>query len=254
MTRPDRRRLRHGVRRLAVRTLFAAVLLSMAACGDDPARHDGDHVISGDLAGDREQATFLMTAGADVIRVRAHDLDGELYRISTPEDSKVLPTAVLDDEVLTTSLTDGPGSGLAIVTAELNAAVRWTIRLHGGAKEQLLDLSAGKVARVDFVAGTSRAELFLPPPSGAVAIGLAGGAGEFRIHLPKHVPARVRIGGGAGTADIDGERHTGIAGGTVLTTDSWTDAGDRYDIDLTAGVSHLSLDRQPNDSPSVASR
>jgi hypothetical protein len=240
-----RRRPRRRRRRIALRSVITAgLLLSVAACGEDPARRDGGNVVSGDLADGREQATFVMTAGADVIRIRAHDLDGSQYRISTPENSKVLPSVVFDDEVLTTSLKDGAGSGPAVITAELDATVRWTIRLHGGAKEQIVDLSAGKVARVDFVAGTRRAELTLPPPSGAIEIGLAGGAGEFRIHLPEQVPARVRIGGGAGAADIDGEHHTGIAGGTVLTTRGWTGATDRYDIDLTAGVSHLSLDRR----------
>lgn len=228
--------------------IAAALLMSVAACGNDPPRHDGGHVVHGDLADGREQATFLMAAGADVIRVRAHDLDGSLYRISTPKNSRVLPSVVFDDDVLTTSLTDGAGTGPAVVTAELDAAVRWTIRLHGGAKEQIVDLSAGKVARIDFIAGTSRAELTLPTPLGAVAVGLAGGAGKFRVHLPEKVPARVRIGGGAGTADIDGEHHTGIAGGTVFTTPGWTGAADRYDIDLTAGVSHLSLDRRSDDT------
>jgi hypothetical protein len=253
MTQPytrDRHRSHpcHRRWRVAVGSLIAAALLvSVAACGDDPARPEGGHVVSGDLADGREQATFLMTAGADVIRIRAHDLDGSLYRISTPENSKVLPSVVFDDEVLTASLREGAGTGPAVVTAELDAAVRWTIRLHGGAKEQIVDLSAGKVARVDFIAGTSRAELTLPAPSGAVAVGLAGGSGEFRVHLPEKVPARVRIGGGAGTADIDGEHHNGIAGGAVFTTPGWTGAADRYDIDLTAGVSHLSLDRRSDD-------
>lgn len=55
-----------------------------------------------------------MTASADVIRIRAHDLGGSLHHISTPENSKILPSVVFDDEVITTSLTEGADTGPAV--------------------------------------------------------------------------------------------------------------------------------------------
>jgi hypothetical protein len=57
------------------------------------------------------------------------------------------------------------------------------------------------------------------------------------------VPVRVRVGGGAGSATVDGARHNGLSAGTVLTSDGWDAASDRYDVDATAGVSALIVDR-----------
>ncbi|MFC7760502.1 hypothetical protein ACFQY4_22570 [Catellatospora bangladeshensis] len=43
---------------------------------------------------------------------------------------------------------------------------------------------------------------------------------------------------------VDGVRRSGIAGGTVFTPPGWADAADRYDVDATAGVSTLTVDRR----------
>jgi hypothetical protein len=238
------------MRRTIVARALVAALLILSACDDAPDRGGDDHVVSGGAADDRTDATFIMAGGADVVQVRARDLDGDLYRVSKPDDAKVVPVVSLDGDVLTATLRDASGTGPAVVTAELSAAVRWQIRLDGGAKEEIVDLTAGRVAGVDFVAGTSRAEVSLPRPNGAVEVVLAGGASQFLVHLTGQVPARVRIGGGAGTVDVEGERRTGVAAGTVLTTSGWTGTGDRYDIDVTAGVSSLVVNRlRPTGEP-----
>lgn len=52
-------------------------------------------------------------------------------------------------------------------------------------------------------------------------------------------PARVRVGGGAGTVTVDDDHRTGVAAGTVVTSGDWTGSGDRYEIELSAGVSRL---------------
>ena len=69
---------------------------------------------------------------------------------------------------------------------------------------------------------------------------MAGGATEFTVHVPAGVATGVRVGGGAASVEVDGVRRTGLPGGTVVTTAS---APDRYDVDATAGVSTLVLDR-----------
>jgi hypothetical protein len=58
--------------------------------------------------------------------------------------------------------------------------------------------------------------------------------------VPRGVATAVRIGGGAASTEVDGVRRTGLAAGTVLAT---TTAADRYDVDATAGVSTLTLER-----------
>ncbi|MEV6342729.1 hypothetical protein [Actinoplanes sp. NPDC051851] len=94
------------------------------------------------------------------------------------------------------------------------------------------------------VAGTSLAEVALPPVAGTMTVTLAGGASQLTVHVTGDAPVRVRVGGGAGTATIDGVRHTGITGGTDFTPPGWATATGRYDIDLTSGVSNLTVDRR----------
>ena len=72
---------------------------------------------------------------------------------------------------------------------------------------------------------------------------MTGGASTFDVHLPDGTPARVLLAAGAGQATIDGIAHSGIAGGTTLSTPDWNTTADRYDLNLIAGVSSLTLDR-----------
>ena len=82
--------------------------------------------------------------------------------------------------------------------------------------------------------------LVLPVPDRAVPIRMAGGATDFTLNVPRGVATAVRIGGGAASTEVDGVRRTGLAAATVLATA--TDP-DRYDVDATAGVSTLTLQR-----------
>ena len=74
-----------------------------------------------------------------------------------------------------------------------------------------------------------------------MAVSLAGGATELTVHLAGTQPARVRVGAGAGTVTVDDDHRTGVAAGTVLTPGDWTGSGDRYEIELSAGVSRLAV-------------
>jgi hypothetical protein len=96
---------------------------------------------------------------------------------------------------------------------------------------------------LDFGAGSARIDATLPAPVGTVPVTMSGGASSFQLHLPHGVPVQVRFAGGAGSAVVDGTSRSGIAGGTVLSALDWQGAANRYDIDNTAGVSALTLDR-----------
>ena len=223
--------------------LLVVLLLLLSACSHDSDRGSGDHVVAGGTVQDRGEATFVMAAGADVVRVRAADLGGDLYRIATPDDSKVVPKVHVDQDTVTATVADAPGSGPAVVTTELSTGIRWRIRLEGGAKEEIVDLTGGKATAVELVAGTSLAEVSLPPPDGRVSVSLAGGASELKVHLAGSQPARVSVSAGAGTVTVGDDQRTGVAAGTVLTSGDWTGSGDRYEIELSAGVSRLSVTR-----------
>jgi len=149
---------------------------------------------------------------------------------------------VLDvqDDTVTVHLVPTGLSGPAAVTVLVDPRVRWQVRMSGGAVSQRLDLRGARLSGVDLVAGATRIELDLPVPDRTVPVRMAGGATEFTVHVPAGVATGVRIGGGAASTDVDGVRRTGLAGGTVLSTAT---AADRYDVDATAGVSTLVLDR-----------
>nr|WP_296075963.1 hypothetical protein [uncultured Actinoplanes sp.] len=195
------------------------------------------------LRGGADARRFSLVNGADVVRVRVADLGADRYDVSTPDGSKVVPTVAVDDGEIIAGVRDSGGTGPAVVNVVLDDNVRWQIRLAGGASDQAVDLTAGPGGDVDFSAGTARAAVALPAARGTQRVVLAGGAGEFRVRLAGRAPVRVRAGGGAGSVTIDGERHSGVAGGTVWAPDDWSSAADRYDIDATSGFSTLDVSR-----------
>jgi hypothetical protein len=72
---------------------------------------------------------------------------------------------------------------------------------------------------------------------------MTGGAGQLTIHTPAETPGRITVGGGAARVTLDGNHHTGVPGGTVFEPPAWAGARDRYDIDMAAAVSTLTVDR-----------
>ena len=86
----------------------------------------------------------------------------------------------------------------------------------------MVDLRGGKVAGVAVMAGSAALDVSLPRPSGTLPFLLAGGVSQFRLSLPGGVPVQVAVGGGASFVSVDGQKLTGIAGGTVLTPPGWT--------------------------------
>jgi hypothetical protein len=191
----------------------------------------------------QSEAELDVVSGADTVVVRAADLGDQLFRASTPAGARVAPQAAVADNAVRVSLADSHGVGGADLLVELSTRVRWKIRLDGGAKQETVTMDAGRLAGLDFGAGSSRIEVTLPVPEGTVPVRMTGGTSAFDLRLPPGVTAQVRMAGGGGQATIDGTVHTGIPGGTVFTPDEWTTATDRYLIDNTAGVSSLTLDR-----------
>jgi hypothetical protein len=129
------------------------------------------------------------------------------------------------------------------VVIDLNSAVVWRIALDGGATEEDIDLSGGRLSELDLGAGAGRITAVLPAPRATVPVRMTGGASSFEVRLPGQVEARVLFAGGAGEATIDGAVHTGIAGSTTLATPGWNTAVNRYSVENAAGLSSFTLDR-----------
>lgn len=188
-----------------------------------------------------DAATVDLVSGATTVTVRSDDLAGtDRLQALTPDGAGVAPVLETDGDTVSVHLVQTGEPGPSAVTVLLDRRVRWQVRLSGGASSELLDLRSARLSGIDLAAGAARIELVLPVPDRTVPITMAGGATEFTLHVPCGVATAVRIGGGAGSADVDGVRRTGLAAGTVIAT---VIATDRYDVEATAGVSTLTLER-----------
>lgn len=212
----------------------------LGGCDDD--RAGGSHTASAPRDG-REAATLDVVSAATVLTVRAADVGDDLYRVSTPDDSAVAPRPVVADDRVRMHLVDTGAAGPKALDVRLNPAVRWDVLVTGGQTEVVVDLSGGRVGAVELAGGASRIELSLPRPAGTRTVTLAGGASQLVVHAPDGVPVRVRAGSGAGQVSVDGREHRGVSAGAAFAPAGWDGASDRYDIDCTAGVGTVTVDR-----------
>ncbi|MEU7909131.1 hypothetical protein [Actinoplanes sp. NPDC049118] len=202
-----------------------------------------DQVVRGGSVGSGKPAEFVLVNAADVVRIEVGDLGSDLYQVSTPAESAVVPTVDVDGSSIVARLRDAGRDGPAIVTVVLSDDVRWAVRLAGGASDQAVDLTGGPGGDVDFAAGTSRAEVTLPAARGTQRVTLGGGASRLLVHLAGDAPVRVATGSGAGDVTVDGQTRTGVSGGSVFAAPGWDAAADRFDVDATSGVSSLTVAR-----------
>lgn len=202
-----------------------------------------DHVVRGGVVRAGDSATFELVNGSDVVRVTVGDLGSDLFQVSTPAQSKVVPAVDVDGSTVVSRLRGTGLGGPALVTVVLSDDVRWRVRLTGGASDQAVDLTGGRGGDVEFVAGTSRAEVSLPAAAGTQRINVGGGASQLVVHLTGNAPVRVATKDGAGDVTVDGQSLGGVAGGSVFTVPGWDTAADRFDIDATSGVSAVTVSR-----------
>lgn len=202
-----------------------------------------DHVVRGGAvsAVKDKPATFSLVNGADVVQVRVGDLGGDLFEVSTPAESKVVPKVDVDGPTVVAGLRDTGLAGPALVTVVLSDDVRWGVRMAGGASDQTVDLKGGPGGDVEFSAGTSRAEVSLPAAKGTQRVVLGGGASQLLVNLAGAAPVRVAAKNGAGEVTIDGQTTSGVPGGATYTAPGWDTATDRFDIDATSGVSSVTV-------------
>jgi hypothetical protein len=240
--RPTRRTLIIAAAVVAAIVLVVAVILVAAelrdADGDGIA--NGDRVVTAPLDG-REAATLEVLTGATTITVRVADLGDRLYRAATPDGSGLVPRTTIDDDRVQVYLDKRGPAGPDAVEVQLNSRARWTVRVVGGAVDEMIDASAGRLAGLDIVGGAARIEVRLPRPEGTVPVRMSGGANQLAFDVPDGTPTRVRLGSGAASVTVDGAGHSGVGAGTIVATPGWDAATDRYDIDAIAGVAVLTV-------------
>ncbi len=224
--------------------LIVAAVTAAVWRARDESTGRGSHTVTAAVAG-RDQATLDLLSGVTAVTVTAADLGDVLYRVRTPDGGRMVPGVSDLDGRIGVQLSD-TGNGApdkGVVAVELNRDVRWTVRFTAGATSNTADLRGlREIGGVEYIGGVSAIELSLPSAKGVVPVRMSGGAGTFRVHLPQDRPVRVVAGGGAGSVTVDGTRHDGVSGGATFQSGD-TAAADRFEIDNTAGVSSVIVDR-----------
>ena len=220
---------------------------ALAACSSAPPLPPpppAAHTASLDVDG-HSRATLDVLTGTTALTIgtAAFAPGGPLLRVTTPAGGSAPALSVASPDGSLVDLTTG---NAAAVTVTLNAAVSWQLELDGGSTRTTADLRGGQVTGVAFNAGSSVISLALPRPHGSVPVQMTGGASQFLLSLPGGVPARVTAAGGAGEVSLEGQNHTGVAGGSVFTTPGWAPGVTGFDIEATAGASRIAVTARPS--------
>jgi hypothetical protein len=203
------------------------------------------HTVSMTVGG-RTRASLDVLTGTTVLTIGTASFGpgGPLLTVTTPAGTPVPQLSKSNPDGTANGngpLVDLTAPNTPAVTVTLNAAVSWQINLDGGASRTDVDLTGGQLSGISFNAGSSLVTLALPRPHGNVPVQMVGGASDFQLSLPNGVPAQVTAGGGASEVSLEGQQHTGVAGGSVFTTAGWSPGVTGFDIDATAGVSTITV-------------
>ncbi|MGW1062689.1 hypothetical protein [Micromonospora rubida] len=198
-------------------------------------------ILTAPLAG-RDRAEFELVDGLTTFNLRTDDLGEDLYRITSPAGGGVVPRPeTVGDGVrlrMAGSGTGGPG----VVGVVLNSRVTWRLRLAGGVTEQVLDLTRGRLSGVELAAGATRTDLRLPRVTGTLTVRMSAGADQLVVRVPGSVPARVRLGAGAGSVTVYDGHRSGVAAGSLVGSPQWDRSVDRVYVDLVAGANAVTVE------------
>ena len=122
----------------------------------------------------------------------------------------------------------------------LNPAVPWAIELRGGVSKLSLDARALRLTSFEVRGGASFVELTLPEPEGVVRIVISGGANSLALRRPPGVAMALELRGGVNQAILDGKSHR-ASGHLSLHTPGAAGAADRYEIELSGGISMVEV-------------
>jgi hypothetical protein len=135
----------------------------------------------------------------------------------------------------------------------------WDVLVRGGVSGLDADLRGVRLGALEIAGGASDARLHLDRPGGHVRVLVLGGLDQLRLVRPADVPVRVIVHGGASALAVDTLRLGSVGGPFEYQTPGFTDASDRYVIEIQGGVSSLEVSpdaprRAVSSSPVEASR
>jgi DNA-binding MarR family transcriptional regulator len=193
--------------------------------------------------GSAASGRLVFERGASAVEVRADPAMEELVRVhfEGPEPKiRERDGTVTVRQRRRRSWALGRGKPAGVIA--LNAAIPWGIEVRGGAAGLDADLGALALESFEIKGGASGTVLALPRPSGMVALRVLGGASGLAIRRPEGVGVRVFVGAGAHSLTLDGQGFEAAEDETRWQSPDYAGATDRYDIEISGGVSGLTID------------
>jgi hypothetical protein len=213
-----------------------ASLTSVLRLGSD----DSDGKVATAPLDGRRTASFELVAATTKVTVRSRDLGDDLYKITAADDSGTAPKPVLTENRVQLMLSpDGDGAA-GVVEVVLSNKVTWQLGFGGGADEQIIDFTGGRISTLTLSGGSRRVDLALPVPVGTVPVRVTGAIEDFSISSPAGNPVRVRVDSGAKTVAAGERTLRDVEPGSTLTPKDWK-VPNRYDVDAASRVTLLTV-------------
>ncbi|HET9517692.1 MAG TPA: hypothetical protein VFO77_08215 [Actinoplanes sp.] len=199
-----------------------------------------DRSVTGPLGG-RTEAAFELVTGTTAVTLSSADLGDDLFRISTAQDSGLVPRPTVEQNQVRLHLASTGDGATGAVEIVLASSVTWALRFTGGSGEQVVDLTRGKVSGIDVVGGARRIEMNLPAPTGTVGVRITGAVDEFTLTTPQDNPVRLRLESGAKTVAAGSRTQRDVPPGSTFTPRNWQVA-DRYDVGAASRITLFSVE------------
>jgi hypothetical protein len=123
----------------------------------------------------------------------------------------------------------------------LQAGLRWSLEVVGGANRWSGDLRGVTLERLTLRGGGNRDTLLLPAPEGTVPVTIGGGVSRFEIHVPAGTALRLATRGGAAKLRIGDVRLGAVGGSLDWQSPEYALVADRYDLSVGGGADRLDI-------------
>ena len=189
--------------------------------------------------GGLSDARLSIRAGLSELRLRAGAPAADLYRA---EFQGATPQVRLRDGRIIVQYRGIPFDWRTRkATFALNSAIAWEIEIVGGVERVEADLRDIELRRFQLAGGSERIHLEVGSPNGEVPVQIVGGAKAIRIERPKDTPVRLRVSGGSGRVELDGQVLGRMGGETTIDSVGWAERRDRFEVEVVGGSRSIEI-------------
>jgi DNA-binding MarR family transcriptional regulator len=195
------------------------------------------------------EGLLSFTSGASEIVLRTDQLADDLYRarFKGPLPQVRVREGAVTFEYKRLGLADwarlalGSGGKLG-AEVTLNSLIPWAIELRRGVSHVNARLLGMKLKALEFRGGASEVDVSLPQPTGEVPVRVSGGVSRMTLRCPPGAPFQLEVSGGAANLKVGPQSFGAIGGRMHWETPSYAAAKDRFQIAVSGGASHLTVE------------